>query len=491
MLALLALSLTGRSEVVPASLIGDNMVLQRNSEAKLWGKADAGKTVTVVPSWDGRKYKCKADSEGNWCVSVATGEAGGPYTIKISDGKAVELQNVLLGEVWVCSGQSNMEMPVCGFMYQPVDGSQEHITYAAEYPGIRMFQVPRVSKKELQQECEGSWKESTPASVCGFSATGYMFGKVLYRALGGNIPVGLIEADWGGSCIETWMTEETIRSIEGIDVDRCFALDGENAHPQLLFNAMIYPIHNYTAKGFIWYQGESNRFNWNDYKKLFVAMVNSWRDLWDDQQMPFYYVQLAPYNYEGADLRSLPLVIEAQYQALAELQHAGIAATTDIGNPTGIHPQRKYEVGERLAWLALANDYGVQGVPRPAPTFKSMELVDDERRGKMFLVSFNNLSDFGKWNDPDSFKGYAADGYCHPDGFEIAGADKVWHKARGNYRWWHNQIEVWSDEVPEPVAIRYAFKNFPKDANVITTSGQPLAPFRTDDWELDDIGEIR
>lgn len=475
------------ADVIPAGIIGSNMVLQRNADVKLWGKADSNAMVSVTTSWNGKKYKVKSDNDGNWCVAVKTTEAGGPYTIRISDGKELLLENVLLGEVWICSGQSNMEMPVCGFMYQPVDNAAEHILSAADYPGIRLFQVPRVSMPEIQETCGGNWETSSPASVSKFSATGYFFGKTLYKALGGNVPVGLIEADWGGSYIETWMTEETLEGIDGLDMAFCRNLKDDNSAIQRLYNAMIHPIHNFTAKGFIWYQGESNRANWYDYKKLMVALVRSWRTLWDNEDMPFYYVQLAPYNYEGADRRSLALVIEAQYQAMAELPHTGIAATTDLGNPTGIHPQRKLEVGQRLAFLALANDYGIKGLPRPAPTFKSMEFEDDERRGRMAVINFNNVS--GKWsfNEADSFKGYLPEGYCTPAGFELAGSDKVFHPARANYKWWENRIEVWSSEVPEPIAVRYAFKNYPKDANVVTTLGQPLAPFRTDDWEIIDF----
>lgn len=488
MLALALVPMLSSAEVVPAGIIGDNMVLQRNSDVKIWGKADKNKTVSITTSWDGSKYKVKSDDNGSWCATIKTTEAGGPYTVKISDGKELVLENILLGEVWVCSGQSNMEMPVCGFMYQPVNNSMEHILYAGEYPGIRMFQVPRVSKTEPQEDCGGSWMTSTPQAVAHFSATGYFFGKTLYRALGGNVPIGLIEADWGGSWIETWMTEETIENIKDLkNIEYCRSLKDDNGAIQRLYNAMIYPIHNYTAKGFIWYQGESNRSTWYDYKELMKALVQSWRKLWGNEDMPFYYVQLAPYNYEKPELRSLALVIEAQYQAMAELPHTGIAATTDIGNPTGIHPQYKLEVGQRLAYLALANDYGIKGLPRPAPTYKSMEFEDDERRGRMIVLSFNNVSKKYEWNEADSFKGYAADGYVTPTGFEIAGADKVYHPARANYKWWENKIEVWSSEVPDPVAVRYAFRNYPSDANVVTTLGQPLVPFRTDDWEIEDF----
>ena len=216
-----------------------------------------------------------------------------------------------------------------------------------------------------------------------------------------------------------------------------------------------------------------------------VSLVKLWRETWGDGKMPFYYTQLAPYRYEGDTLRSLPLVIEAQYRALAEIPHSGIAATTDLGNPTCIHPARKREVGERLAFLALANDYGVTGLPAPAPVYKSME-----RDGNKLVLTFDNLPVRAQ-NGVDSFVAFGPEGYCRPGGFEIAGEDRVFHPAVANFKYWDNRIEVSSDRVSDPGAVRYAFRNYCPEANVMTTMGQPLVPFRTDDWPLDDIGRIR
>ena len=490
LLVLALIPVLSSAEISLSGIIGDNMVLQRNTVVKLWGKAERNKTVTVTPSWDRHSYKVKAAGDGSWLVNIRTGDAGGPYSIRISDGNERVLQNILLGEVWICGGQSNMEMPVCGFMYQPVEHSSETILESMENPSVRLFTVPRISKTEAIDTCGGAWKTSSPASVCEFSAVGYFFGRTLTRALQG-IPVGLIAMNWGGSNIEAWMTEECIDAIPGIDHRLAKSQTGDNSAPQRLYNGMVNPIRNFASKGFIWYQGESNRYNWFDYKKLMVAMVDLWRKVWGNAEMPFYYVQLAPYTYDGDLFRSLPLLIEAQYGAQAEIPHSGIAATTDLGNRTCIHPQKKIEVGRRLAYLALANDYGIEGLPRPAPTFRSMESVQDERRGKMLVLSFNHLSGKGRWNDPDSFRGYLPEGYTKPGGFEIAGQDRVYHPAQANYVWWENRIEVWSEEVPEPIAVRYAFRNFCREANVVTTMGQPLVPFRTDDWPVEDVGKLQ
>lgn len=474
------------AEVKLPSVLGSNMVLQRNTEVNLWGTADADKTVTVETSWDGAKYKVKADSDGAWSLKVSTGDAGGPYTITFSDGKKTVLENILLGEVWICGGQSNMEMPVCGFMNQPVENCAEFVMNAGQYPGIRMFTVARCSTDEPQSDCKGEWLCSTPASVSSFSATAYFFGLTLYKTLG--IPVGLVTSNWGGSTIETWMSREAVDAIEGIDHKLISEWRGEASETGRLYNGMILPIVNFTAKGFIWYQGCSNRKNWFDYKELQKGLINLWREQWCNDKMPFYITQLAPYRYEGDNLRSLPLVIEAQYQAAAELENVAVAATTDLGHPTCIHPAKKLQVGQRLAWLALTNDYGVEGVPGAAPTFKSME-----REGDRLLVSFNNLSDPYTFNDANSLVGFGPDSTLRMDGFEIAGEDGVFYPATAHMKWWQNKIMVFSDKVPEPVAVRYAFKNYCPEANVRTNFDQPLVPFRTDSWEIpaEEIGEIR
>lgn len=473
------------AELQLPSILSSNMVLQQNTTVNLWGKASPGKDVQVVISWDNKQYITSADKEGKWNLKVNTIAAGGPYVIHFtSNGQEIVLDNVLLGEVWICGGQSNMEMPVTGFMQQPVENCMDAVLDATQYPNIRMFTVSKQSSEIPLYDCGAQWQTANPESVAKFSAVGYFFGKTLARVL--NIPIGLITPNWGGSNIETWMTEESINQIEGIDHTMAKSGTSENSSVQRLYNGMILPICNFTAKGFIWYQGESNRKNWFDYKKLQIALVDLWRESWGDDKMPFYLTQLAPYRYEGDNLRSLAMIIESQYQAAEEIPYSGVAATTDLGNPTCIHPQKKYEVGLRLAYLALANDYGVRGLPAPAPTFKSME-----RKEKKLILSFNNVSEKYEWNEPDSFKGYLPEGYVTPKGFEIAGNDSVFYTARGNYVWWENKIEVWSDEVPEPVAVRYAFMNYCAEANVMTTVGQPLVPFRTDKWNVKDIGEIK
>jgi sialate O-acetylesterase len=471
------LFLTAKIEL--PKLVGNHMVLQRNSSINLWGKSTIGKEVIIKTSWNSKVYKTESDKNGDWITKVETSDAGGPYTISISDGDEIILHDILLGEVWICSGQSNMEFPVCGFMNQYNEDALQTILESTKYPNIRLFTVGRNSTGKPQKDCiSGEWKIAGYESVSAFSAVAYYFGRMLNDAL--DVPVGLISTNWGGSKIEAWMTEESISKLPDIDQEIAFSGKRSENKPAALYNGMIHPLVNYTAKGFIWYQGESNREAYFDYKDLLTEMIYLWRSLWKNDKMPFYFVQLAPYNYDGADLRSLPLTIEAQMQVAENVSHTGIAATTDLGHQSNIHPPKKKDVGSRLAFLALKHDYGIKGLPLDAPTFKSMEIKDSS-----ITLSFNNVSEANNFTAPNSLAGFD-NIHIHPvNGFEIAGEDKVFYPANAKLLWRKNQIEVSSDNVKHPVAVRYAFRNFPK-ANVATTFGIPLIPFRTDNWPVPD-----
>lgn len=466
------------------SLIGDGMVLQQNTDVTIWGWASPGQRISVKTSWGKEKYRTVAAADSTWEVKVRTIAAGGPYKIIISDGEKTELEDILLGEVWLCGGQSNMEMPLGGFMNQPVEGSAEAVTEASSYPQIRLFTVKKKSCGELQEDCGGKWLRSCPESAADFSAVGYFFGRTLSETLGG-VPVGLISSNWGGSRIETWMTEKKIREIEGIHHDIALGGKESNQIPQALFNGMIWPLHRFTMKGIIWYQGCSNTHNWFDYDRLMVALTELWRDVWENDDMPFYYVQIAPYKETGAENTDFPMVMEAQMKALARIPHSGIAGTADLGEKDCVHIRKKLKVAQRLAWLALANDYGIRGLPRPAPTFSRFDYADDDR--SRMVLHFDNLCGNRTWFEPDSFDTFKNGRTKTPGGFEVAGEDRVWHKAEAAFGKYNNMIQVWSDEVEHPVAVRYAFHNFCPEANIVTTYGQPLLPFRTDDWPVTDL----
>lgn len=471
---------TAGAKVELPSVMGNNMVLQRDTEVNIWGKAKPGTQVTVIPEWNGMVYRTRADKDGRWIVKIATGNAGGPYTLTISDGEPVVLENVLLGEVWICGGQSNMEMQVHGFMHQPTKGGVEAILDAPNHPEMRFFTVGRSISDTPEDDCSGEWLESTPEAVADFSACGYFFGHLLNQMLG--VPIGLITANWGGTAAEPWMDVNVFNSLAGIDKDSSLKRveSRPKQKPGVLYNGMIHPIENHTAKGFIWYQGENNRGLHDDYVTILSALIGDWRRKWGDDDMPFYMVQLAPYGYEGAEKMSLPMMIEAQYKIADLVPNVAIAATTDIGNPIGIHPSHKREVGERLAFLALTRDYGMKGLPLPAPTYKSMS-VD----GNKVTLEFNNLAYNKDWWEGNTFHSYQDDGYIRPKGFEVAGEDRVFYPATGSFGHGNNTIEVYSDSVPHPVAVRYYFHNYVPEANVKTCLGQPLVPFRTDSWPVE------
>ncbi|OJU37783.1 MAG: sialate O-acetylesterase [Bacteroidales bacterium 45-6] len=454
------------------SVLGDNMVLQRSASVNLWGWATPHRYVKVKPSWGKQTYKVKSGSGGNWIVRISTPEAGGPYSIEISDGEPLTIKDILIGEVWICSGQSNMEMPMHGFYGQPVEGTLEDIADAAQYPGIRMFTVSPSPKADIQEDCMGGWKKSDSGSVRDFSAVAYLFGKNLNKILG--IPIGLITSNCGGTPIEAWMTVDAIKQTAGINHERSLTHinDWESTTPSYLYNGMIAPLIQYTSRGFIWYQGETNQNNSADYDKLMASMVKLWREKWENMDMPFYYVQLAPFTFDGANSIRLPLTIEAQYKALRLIPNSAIASTTDLGHPTAIHPPRKKEIGLRLASIALRNTYKTEAPLADAP------VIDNVRyEGNKAILTFKNVPGYSP-AAVGSFNYYVGE----LKGFELAGQDRKFYRAKANHVTNQNKIEVTCEQVPNPVSVRYAFRNF-SDANVMTTEGLPLAPFRTDNWD--------
>lgn len=478
-IALLACTVASARIELP-SLLGDGMVLQRNSEVSLWGKAAPQSRVTIRTSWNDCKKSITADLNGDWKTTVHTDEAGGPYFITISDGRnsKVSLKDVMLGEVWICGGQSNMEMPVKGFIGQPVNESEATIRECHAHPGIRIFNVKRHSTDTLQTDCKGEWMYPTPENVAECSATAYFFGRELSDIL--NVPVGIITSYWGGTMIETWMIEESILSIDGIDKS-VFKEVPEGPGPGKLYNGMIHPVTRFTAKGFIWYQGESNRYHPFDYSKLMSSMIRLWRTSWGNDDMPFICAQLAQYRYDGAQYLCLPVLIEQQYKAARSTPNTYIAPTTDLDSPSIIHPARKRQCGERMAAIALKRCYGINGLPGESPEYSKMEID-----GNKVTLHFTNMAESEDWPvNGESFSWLDKDlKVIKVKGFEIAGEDRRFFPAKASLSWpVADRIMVESDSVQVPVAVRYAFRNV-IESNVTTVSGIPLAPFRTDDWEI-------
>ena len=449
-------------------VLGSNMVLQQNSMANLWGKATPNSKITITVSWNKlRKIQTSADGEGRWSAKVDTPAATfEPQTITISDGEVLKLTNILIGDVWVCSGQSNMEMPVKGFGRQPVENSMDYILSAAkEANRIRMFTVKRArSYNEDKEDCEGGeWFCASPQSVANMSATAYFFAYNLASAI--NIPIGIITTNWGGTRVESWMPMSALEDVltkEQIEHKHTV----HSIKPTELYCAMIAPIRNYTAKGFLWYQGCSNLDDNDHYDTMMARMVQQWREDWGDTQnaMPFYYVMIAPYIYKGSNEIAYPLFVENQVRALSKIPNCGMAATTDIGEERCIHPAKKFEVGQRLAALALAQTYGFKGYEPNAPMYESHVVKDGKIEVKMKNAPEGLVPRYG----------------TQVTGFRIAGEDRVFHEAQATIK--GGVVTVWSEQVKEPVAVRYCFHNVPDGGNLKSMYGLPAIPFRTDRW---------
>ena len=350
---------------------------------------------------------------------------------------------------------------------EPVDGGVEALIEAPKYKDIRLFYTPMVTSPQPVDTCGGEWKVSSSESVAPFSAAAYFFARDLNDALG--VPVGLIQTAWGGTRIEAWMPEATAREVEADIVQTNDRFENPNK-VGYLYNAMIRPLLNMTARGFIWYQGESNVHtnNYPHYAHYMEKLVSQWRGDWGDPDMPFYFVQLVPHIYEGGtDGIVLPLMIEQQLAAADRIPNCAMIGTSDMANAGTIHPSEKDQIGRRLALLALTKTYGLKGLIAESPRFESVRF-----EGGKAILQFKTEGTLGP-----NYKGRIK-------GFEIAGADKVFIPARAEYVWGQPYTVVVSSElVSEPVAVRYAFRNVPAAATLTNTGGLPAFPFRTDDWD--------
>ncbi len=648
-------------------IFSDNMVVQQKTDAPIWGKASAGENIEVISTW-GEKISVKAKTNGKWQAKLKTPEAGGPYEIKIK-GKDSEItyKNVLVGEVWVCSGQSNMEMPLGGWPPRDTIKNSDEEIKNANYPEIRLFTIAKSVSTEPRENCKGSWEECNPETVKYFSATAYFFGKKINKELG--IPVGLINASWGGTPAESWVAPKYLGRVDGFSdfvanlgnlssqedeyinwlsshpvitptvgdelsgkgvcfgdtncpladfddfswkkmdlptqwenvelgvfdgvvwfrkkinipeswagkdlmlelgpiddiditffngeriggyegmgfwtVDRKYKIPsnlikkGENViavrvvdlqggggiygkeeqmkifpmnakdvkpiklsgawkylpvaqyregifyafgaeendfyttrpdfkgitayTPTVLYNAMIAPIAPYGIKGAIWYQGESNVGRDEQYKKLFPAMIESWRAAWKQGKFPFYFVQIAPYVYDGEDDPASAKLREAQLVTMLSIPNTGMAVTLDIAEVDNIHPPDKLSVGNRLALWALAKDYGKEDIVYSGPVYKSML-----KKGSRITLYFDHVG-----------SGLKAKGDTLT-GFQVAGEDKVFVDAEAYIK--GNTVVVYSKNAYDPIAVRYAFTNG-SVASLFNKEGLPASPFRTDNWD--------
>ena len=476
---------SARAEIAIPNIFSDHMVLQQNQRNKVWGKADPGEQVTVTINEN--SMKTVAGNDGHWSVMIEPVPVGGPYELVISGSNRIALKDILVGEVWICSGQSNMQWKV----NHTNDADLEKA--AADYPEIRMINFPPVGSQEpIWTHEDSAWNVCTPETVGSFSAVGYFFGRQLYQTL--NIPIGLINNAWGGSAAEAWINRELLESeadykpmlkrwrglrsqLEELSAktgltkeqskqlkDLKTQMSGRH-RPANIYNGVLKSHLGYGIQGVVWYQGESNAGRAYQYRDLFPMMISSWRNEWGKGDFPFYWVQLADFRKEKtepsesawAELR------EAQTMTMSRLPNTGEAVIIDIGEGKDIHPRNKVVVGQRLARWALANQYEVDIAYR-SPTYRSME-----KQNRKIILSFDHVE--GGWRPFD---------VPEPIGFAIAGEDRkfVWADAKIIAE---NRIEVSSAAVSDPVAVRYAWADNPV-CNMFSTVGLPLTPFRTDDW---------
>jgi sialate O-acetylesterase len=434
------------------AIIGTHMVLQQNTDVKLWGWSDVGENITVKVGWDTTTYTTKGDANAKWSLSLKTPTAGGPYTITIKGYNTLQLEDVMIGEVWLGSGQSNMEMNVnWGLPYE------EEVKQATNQR-IRFFYIPRTSAIYPQEDVKARWVVCTPEEMKRFSAVQYFFGKQLQEQV--KAPVGLINASWGGTPAEVWTPAPivTMDSVLAPAARKLTPSDGWPITPGASYNAMIHPLVNYKIRGAIWYQGESN-VGQSSYQSLFTTMISAWRNLWQ-QEFPFYFVQIAPYAGYGSESISAALLREAQTKTLS-MARTGMVVTSDlVDDIKDIHPKMKKEVGLRLANYALADTYAQAISGYKSPLYKSMKIEKDKIR-----IYFDNADN-----------GLIAKGGT-PTGFFIAGADKQFVPAQAKID--GNTIIVWSKAVKSPTAVRFGFTN---DAmpNVFSKEGLPVNLFRTD-----------
>jgi sialate O-acetylesterase len=458
LMSLLSVSLEAAIKL--PSIIGSNMVLQRDEPVPVWGWDDAGTKVTVAIG--AANVTATADANGKWQVQLPAMLAGGPVTMTITGTDSVTLDNILVGEVWLCSGQSNMEWPVAAS-----NNPQEEIA-AADHPKIRHIKISHVPMDTPQDNvASDGWKVCTPQNVPGFTAVGYFFARYLQKEL--DVPVGLIGSNWGGTRIEPWTTPCGFKAVPALkdiadNLDKFPSKDaaGKINHqtPLALYNGMIAPLVPYGIRGAIWYQGESNNGEGMLYHEKMKALIAGWRSVWKKPDMPFYFVQLAPFRYNRPD--ALPGIWEAQAATLCD-PHTGMAVTVDISDVKDIHPRNKQDVGKRLALWALFQLHGKKDLVYSGPLYKSMAV-----EGNKIRIAFD----------------HAGSGLVSRDGqpltrFTIAGEDKNFVEAKSEID--GATVVVSSDSVPNPAAVRFGWHE-EAEPNLSNKEGLPASPFRTDKW---------
>ena len=453
-------------------LFTDHAVLQQQTQVPVWGWGDPGKMVEV--RWDGKSYKTSVKADGSWRVEIPTGKAdGAAYTLTVKSGKeSLTVNDIVLGEVWICSGQSNMEMPVSGFGFQEVEGATEAIMEAPETASqVRVFDIKTPKCTQPQADVDAAWAYSDGAVTAKTSAVGYFFAKRLSKSLG--VPVGILVNAWGGSRIEPWMTREVIDAagLTEQELKDLYAVQEQPDRwpetPELIWNGRVKPIAGYAAKGIIWYQGCSNMGQPHCYDKLQKAMVEFWRKEWG-RELPFIFTLLAPHDHGNSDGRWRAFFVENQLHTEEILDKSWAVCTETLGNKVTVHPAQKKEVADMMVQRALQNVYDIySGVSIELPRLKEVVFGEDGTAKVTLTQVWSNLMSIS-----------ARDII----GFELAGEDRQFHLAKAQVDWDGGTILVRCPEVPRPIAVRYGWRNW-MGANLQKSNGIPVPPFRSDDWD--------
>ena len=453
-------------------LFTDHAVLQQQTQVPVWGWGDPGKTVEV--RWDGKSYKTSVKADGSWRVEIPTGKAdGAAYTLTVKSGKeSLTVNDIVLGEVWICSGQSNMEMPVSGFGFQEVEGATEAIMSAPETASqVRVFDIKTPKCTQPQADVDAAWAYSDGAVTARTSAVAYFFAKRLSKSLG--VPVGILVNAWGGSRIEPWMTREVIDAagLTEQELKALYAIEEQPERwpetPELIWNGRVKPIAGYSAKGIIWYQGCSNMDQPHCYDKLQKAMVEMWRKEWG-RELPFIFTLLAPHDHGDSDGRWRAFFVENQLHTEEILDKSWAVCTETLGNKVTVHPAQKKEVADMMVQRALQNVYDIySGVSIELPRLKEVVFEEDGTAKVTLTQVWSNLMSIS-----------ARDII----GFELAGEDRQFHLATAQVDWDGGTILVRCPEVPRPIAVRYGWRNW-MGANLQKSNGIPVPPFRSDDWD--------
>ena len=467
MAAMLCLCMSSHAKITMSDLCTDGMVLQQNTQATVWGTATPGALVTVTTSWNGSSYKGKADADGNWIIEITTPAASykqHSMTVK-GDGSSIRINDVLVGEVWLASGQSNMEMPMKGFFNCPVENALEYISAPAATEKIRMFTVPIKQSYEPLAEVGAKWQGAESSSVPDMSATAYFFARKLNETL--DVPVGIVSCAYGGARIESWTPKEILETYPDEDLSRdAIEAQVHYLRPYLAYNAMLNPVKGYTVKGFIWYQGCSNVGKHDQFVERMNNMVLHWREEWNDAdaKLPFYMVEIAPYRYKPTtDPDNASLLREAQHEAAATIPNCGIVVTNDLVEPfemDNIHPMKKKEVGDRLAYLALNRNYGFSRIACDSP--EAVRCRPMQNSNEIGVELSNTPYGLSRWMEIK--------------GLEVAGSEGIFYPVTYAYFEWDKVLRVRSEFVPDPCEVRYGWGDF-NPGNLKNTEGLPVAPF--------------